>query len=84
MKSFILLSLFFTTCMGQAVMEQIRVDNRAQKLVLSEQELRFAGHALRSVLAGNAMGYVSWKEIEMLFELNESMIISNEISELAV
>lgn len=34
-----------------------------KNLILTEQELRFAGQTLRSVLSGNVNGYVSWVQL---------------------
>lgn len=56
MMTFVLLSLLLTSCVGS---RELIGTPKSTNLVLTEQELRFAGTALRSVLASNVNAYVS-------------------------
>lgn len=75
MKHFVILSIFVASCFavrGEDTMAAIREEPKSdyrvngalgagptKNLILTEQELRFAGQTLRSVLSGNMNGYVS-------------------------
>lgn len=65
---FVLLSFFLASCFAIN-------GNNARNLILTEQELRFAGSSLRTVLASNSNSYVSCREISS-FDLNASTINS--------
>lgn len=61
---FVILSIFIASCLTiDAERSDYRVGGvsggQSRNLVLTEQELRFAGNTLRSVLHGNVNGYVS-------------------------
>lgn len=66
MRGFVILSIFVASCLAQGGSDY-RVSGgvvavgggQSRNLVLTEQELRFAGNTLRSVLSGNFHGYVS-------------------------
>jgi hypothetical protein len=57
MMTFALLSLLIASCMGS---REVIGTQSTKHLVLTEQELRFAGTALRTVLASNDNAYVSF------------------------
>lgn len=50
-------SVLFATCFANK-----GVNQNGMNLVLNEQELRFAGNALRTVLGNNVNAYVRWIE----------------------
>jgi hypothetical protein len=62
------------------------VDNRARNLILTDQELRFAGHALRTVFSGNTMSYVSeinfsefkWNYLGIMLNNNSNVVEQQE------
>ena len=64
MMTFLLLSLLSTSASCLDSREVIRAQS-TRHLVLTEQELLFAGSALRTVLASNANAYVSFLSPEV-------------------
>lgn len=60
MRHFFILSFFIASCFAVREMPAgSGIIGQTRNLILTEQELRFAGHTLRSVLSGNVNGYVS-------------------------
>lgn len=57
--TFMLLSLFFAACVALNGKSADLKANTGKNLILSEQELKFAGSAIRTVLASNVNAYVS-------------------------